>query len=476
MDALNQLYRHSLSLLTDFYQLTMAYGYWKTQHLNKEAIFNLYFRNHPFQGGFTIAAGLETALQWLENFKFTAEDLAYLESLTGADKKPLFEPAFLEYLTHLKLTCDIHAIPEGTVVFPNQPLLRVQGELLQCQLLETALLNIINFQTLIATKSTRVCLAAHGDTVLDFGLRRAQGIDGSISATRAAFIGGCSATSNVLAGKILDIPIRGTHAHSWVMSFDSEQQAFEKYAEAMPNNYNIFLVDTYNTLNGVKLAIEQARKLKAKGFSSFGIRLDSGDLLHLSQQARQLLDEAGFPDALIVASNDLDEYQINTLRTSGAKINAWGVGTRLITAYDQPALGGVYKLTAIREMGQDWHYKVKLSEQVLKVSNPGRLQIRRFKNAHGHFVGDVIYNEWQGFQDFPFSNTYEELLIPVMKQGQRIYHSPPLTEIQARVKQQLRYCPPALLNLYYPQNYPVTLEKQLLATKEALVRQVKVTN
>ncbi len=476
MDALNQLYRHSLSLLTDFYQLTMAYGYWKTQHLNKEAIFNLYFRNHPFQGGFTIAAGLETALQWLENFKFTAEDLAYLESLTGADKKPLFEPAFLDYLTNLKLTCDIHAIPEGTVVFPNQPLLRVQGELLQCQLLETALLNIINFQTLIATKATRVCLAAHGDTVLDFGLRRAQGIDGSISATRAAFIGGCSATSNVLAGKILNIPIRGTHAHSWVMSFDSEQQAFEKYAEAMPNNYNIFLVDTYNTLNGVKLAIEQARKLKAKGFSSFGIRLDSGDLLHLSQQARQLLDEAGFPDAFIVASNDLDEYQINTLRSSGAKINAWGVGTRLITAYDQPALGGVYKLTAIREAGQEWHYKVKLSEQMLKVSNPGRLQIRRFSNAHGHFVGDVIYNEWQGFQDFPFSNTHEELLIPVMQQGQRIYHSPALTAIQARVKQQLGCCPPALLNLYYPQNYPVTLEKQLLATKEALVKQVKVTN
>ena len=255
MNTLGTLYKSSLGLLTDLYQLTMAYGYWKTGRHDQEAVFHLFFRKHPFGGGFTVAAGLATVVEYLEGLRFDPDDLAYLAGLRGNDEQPLFEPAFLDYLAEMRLGCDVHGMPEGTIVFPHEPLLRVTGPLLQAQLLETALLNIVNFQTLVATKAARVVLAARGEPVLEFGLRRAQGIDGALAASRAAYLGGCYATSNVLAGRLFGIPVRGTHAHSWVMCFDDELEAFRAYARAMPNNC-VFLVDTYDTLDGVRHAIE----------------------------------------------------------------------------------------------------------------------------------------------------------------------------------------------------------------------------
>ncbi|MBI4845644.1 MAG: nicotinate phosphoribosyltransferase, partial [Candidatus Omnitrophica bacterium] len=338
-------YNQSLGLLTDFYQLTMAYSYWKTGVSEKEAVFHMFFRNNPFKSGFTIACGLEYVIDYLENFYIDETDVAYLQSLRGNDDKPIFERKFLDYLFNLEINCDIDAIPEGTVVFPMEPLIRVHGPILQCQMLETALLNIINFQTLIATKAARMCIATDGDPILEFGLRRAQGIDGSLAASRAAYIGGCAATSNVLAGKLFDIPVKGTHAHSWVMSFDDELESFKAYAKAMPNNC-VFLVDTYDTLEGVRKAVEVGIWLRQNGHDMMGIRLDSGDLAYLSIEARKILDQSGFVNTKIVASNDLDENIITSLKEQNAQINVWGVGTKLITAYDQPALGGVYKLSA----------------------------------------------------------------------------------------------------------------------------------
>ena len=325
----------------------MAYGYWKTGRAEREAVFHLFFRKNPFQGGYTIAAGLQSVADLLEDFRFETDDIEYLSTLTGNDGKALFAPDFLDYLSELEFSCDVDAVPEGTVVFPHEPMVRVKGPILQCQILETPLLNLINFQSLIATKASRITTATGGESVLEFGLRRAQGIDGALAASRAAYIGGCDATSNVLAGKLFGIPVKGTHAHSWVMSFDDELSAFREYAAAMPNNC-VFLVDTYDTIQGVRNAIEVGKQLRESGHEMVGIRLDSGDLAYLSIEARNLLDEAGFPDAAIVASNDLDEGIIASLKDQGAKIAVWGVGTKLVTAFDQPALGGVFKLGAMR--------------------------------------------------------------------------------------------------------------------------------
>jgi len=483
MNHIKQLYQHSLSLLTDLYQLTMAYGYWKSERHEQEAVFSLFFRKPPFKGAITIAAGLNTALEYLEDLRFTQDDLKYLATLKGVDGKALFEKGFLDYLGNLRFDCDLDGIPEGTVVFPNEPLLRVQGSLLQCQLLETALLNIINFQTLIATKSARVCQAAQGEPVLEFGLRRAQGIDGAITASRAAYIGGCAATSNVLAGKIYGIPVKGTHAHSWIMSFDDEAQAFESYAQAMPNNC-VFLVDTYNTITGVKLAIETGKRLRKRGHEMVGIRLDSGDLAMLSERARAMLDAAGFENAVIVASNDLDEHLISELKASGARINVWGVGTKLVTAYDQPALGGVYKLAAIRENAEsEWEYRLKLSEQVIKVSNPGAVQVRRFSDAQGKFIADMLFEESHlpvepptfvpdDFQrELPIDMAYEDLLIPLLRKGRSVSKLPSLNEIRQHVKMQLAHCPASIKGFNAINTYHVGLEIQLYKLKQRLISQ-----
>ncbi len=476
----------SLTLLTDLYQLTMAYGYWRTGTGDQEAVFHLFFRKPPFGGQYALAAGLAAVLDYLREFRFHPAELEYLATLDGNDGQPLFAPEFLDYLGQLRLSCDVHAVPEGTAVFAHQPLLRVQGPLLQGQLLETALLNLINFPTLIATKAARVCLAAEGDPVLEFGLRRAQGVDGALTASRAAYLGGCAATSNVLAGQRFGIPVKGTHAHSWVMSFASEPQAFAAYAQAMPNNC-VFLVDTYDTEQGVRHAIAAGQALRAHGHVLAGIRLDSGDLAQLSIQARHMLDQAGFTGAAIVASNDLNEFLIQECKRQGARISVWGVGTKLACAYEQPALGGVYKLAAIRDADSAWQYKLKLSNEPAKISNPGILQIRRFGTQLGGFVGDMLFDELAPPADaaimvdlrgetaltWPAHTPSTDLLVPVLRQGKEVYTLPPLAESREHARQQLAALPAEVTRLDQPEPYPMGLEAGLHARKLEMVARLR---
>jgi nicotinate phosphoribosyltransferase len=476
-------YRISLALLTDLYQLTMAYGYWKNGVQDREAVFDLFFRRHPFHGGYTVCAGLAGALEILEHLRLTEEDLAYLASLPGSDGNPLFEPAFVDFLGQMELMCDVDAIPEGTVVFPQEPLVRVKGPIYQAQLLETFLLNQINFATLIATKSARVNLAARGGPVLEFGLRRAQGIDGGLTASRSAYIGGCAATSNVLAGKLYGIPVSGTMAHSWVMSFGSELEAFQAFAGAMPNNA-VFLVDTYNTLQGVEHAIAVGRWLREQGHTFTGIRLDSGDLAYLTKEARRMLDAAGLSEARILASGDLDEELIEDLKqTQQAPIALWGVGTNLVTGGTEAALGGVYKLTAVRDGGA-WQYRLKLSDQPSKTTNPGLLRVRRYRNAQGQSVADAIYDETEDLSSgvtiidpldptkrrhLDAAQPYEELLASVFRGGKRVYESPPLAEIRARTAAQLATFHEGHKRLKNPHVYPVGLSQSLHERKTAMI-------
>jgi nicotinate phosphoribosyltransferase len=472
---------HLTPLLTDLYQLTMAAAYWKSGLAEREAVFHLHFRTLPFDGGYAVAAGLGDAVEWLQNFRFTHSDLDYLRTLTGNDGSPLFESAFLDYLRVLRMTCHVDAMPEGTLAFPHEPLVRVRGPILQGQLLETALLNIVNFQTLIATKAARICSAAGDEPVIEFGLRRAQGPNGATMASRAAFIGGCVATSNVLAGRHLGIPVRGTHAHSWVMTFDSELKSFHAYAEAMPHNC-IFLVDTYDTLQGVRNAIEAGCGLRAGGHKLAGIRLDSGDLAWLSCEARRMLDAARFHDTAIVASNDLDEHIIESLQAQGADINVWGVGTNLVTGGEQAALGGVYKLGALRGDNGRWQPKLKLSEQPDKTSNPGIQQVRRF-TRDGEFAGDAIFDEELGCAEpveifhpvdpfrsklVPAGASYVDLLVPVIRGGELVYSVPPLTESQSRTRSQLEQLSPSVKRLINPHAYPAGIERSLAEEKSRL--------
>lgn len=473
-------------LQTDLYQLTMAAAYWQAGTADRECVFHLFFRRLPFQGGYAIAAGLEDALAWLEAFRFRHEDLDYLATLRTRNGRPLFQDDFLGYLGDLRLELDIDAIPEGTTVFAHEPLLRVQGPILHAQLAETALLNLINFQTLVATKAARICHASAGAPVFEFGYRRAQGPDGGLTASRAAFIGGCEGTSNVLAGQRFGIPVRGTHAHSWVMSFDDEQEAFDRYAEAMPDNSTL-LVDTYDTLDGVEKAIVTARMLREQGHELSGIRLDSGDLAWLSQQARAKLDAAGFPDAKIVASNDLDEHLIESLRHQDAKIDVWGVGTNLVTAADQPALGGVYKLAALRRDDGTWQPRIKLSEQTAKSSIPGRLQVRRFIED-GHYTGDAIYDMDRSFtgettiidpadpirrKEIAAGTDFTDLLKPVMKAGRRTEPAESLETIRDRCREQLAGLHPGTLRLKNPHAYPAGLEEGLHNHREQLLHELR---
>lgn len=465
-------------LLTDFYQLTMAYGYWRLGMHERESTFHLLFRRHPFRGNHTLSCGLASAIDFLTQWHFKQDDLDYLANLKNTDNTTLFPTEFLAYLGKLKFTCDLDAIPEGTVVFPHTPLLRIQGPLLQCQLIESPLLNIVNFQTLIATKATRVCRAAAGDTVIEFGMRRAQGPDGALSASRAAYIGGCNATSNTLAGKLFDIPVRGTHAHSWVTAFDNEQIAFDAYASVMPHNC-ILLVDTYNTIAGVKHAIETGKKLRHEGADLQGIRLDSGDMANLSKKARKLLDNAGFKKTIIFASNSLDEYVIQDYKLKKSNITAWGVGTNLATAYDQPALDGVYKLSALKDEAGHWQPKLKLSEQEIKVSNPGRHQVRRFF-SNEQYITDVIYDLDIGITDNPEVVLFDtagrhlklddydasvDLLTPVLRHGKLI---DPLPSIHA-IRENAMSAVHAFQQAHEDNTYSVGLEKKLYELKRRLI-------
>ncbi len=472
----DQLYPRQMGLFQDLYHLTMAYGFWRSGMYNRKAAFHLFFRSNPFNHSYAITAGLELVLEILDRFHFTYEDIAYLAQIKGSTDQPLFDEPFLNYLQRMKLELDIAAIPEGTAVFPHEPLLRVEGPLIQAQIVESALLNVINFSTLIATKGARTVQASRGESVLEFGLRRAQGLDGAVTASRSAYIGGCHATSNVIAGRMYSIPVKGTHAHSWVQSFDDEITSFYEYAKALPNNC-IFLVDTYDTIEGVKKAIEVGRWLRNNGHEMTGIRLDSGDLAKLSIKARQMLDEAGFPEAAIVGSSDLDEEKISRLKAEGSTINVWGVGTNLVTGKSDPALGGVYKLAAITDESGKWTPRIKLSDTPIKTSNPGIQSVRRFLDKEGYPVGDQIYDPSVGrehstvlFQQDgavaePEIAKEEELLIPVMEKGERVYSSPSIHQIRRHSLEQQK-----LFGPFLKKTYPVGLEKNLQKLKNELIR------
>jgi len=474
----------SLALLTDLYQITMASAYHASGMEMTEACFHLFFRTSPFDGGYAIACGLEQAMAYLEDLRFTDPDIAYLAEQTGNDGRPLFGEEFLSWLSDLRFTLDVDAMPEGTAVFPREPLLRVCGPIVQCQLVETALLNAINFQTLVATKASRVCLAAAGDPVVEFGLRRAQGPDGGVSASRAAYVGGCVGTSNTLAGARFGIPVSGTHAHSWVMAWDTELAAFEAYAEALPNNCT-FVVDTYDSLEGARHAVQVGRKLREQGHELIGVRIDSGDLAWLSKRVREILDEGGFPGAHIVASNELDEHLITSLKDQGACIDTWGVGTKLATAWDQPALGGVYKLSAVRPDGEAaWTPRVKVSEQTAKVTTPGVLGVRRYRRDDGSLAGDMVYDvtrppagevtmidpaDLTRRKCFAADAAFEELLVPVFRTGRLVYDRPAIAAVRGRAAASLSSLDSSITRFLNPHTYPVGLEKSVNDIRTELV-------
>ena len=477
--------QRNLTLLTDLYELTMMQGYFKEKDANETVIFDAFYRSNPGGNGYAICAGLEQVIEYIKELEFNSEDVDYLRS-TG-----LFEEDFLEYLLHFRFSGDIYAIPEGTVIFPREPLVKVIAPIMEAQLVETALLTIINHQSLIATKTARVVFAAEGDGVMEFGLRRAQGPDAGIYGARAAMIGGCVGTSNVLAGKMFSVPVKGTHAHSWIMSFPDELSAFRSYAKLYPNAC-ILLVDTYDTLkSGVPNAIKVFKEMKEANIplTSYGIRLDSGDLAYLSKKAKKMLMEAGFPDAIISASNDLDETLINSLKIQGATINSWGVGTNLITSKDCPSFGGVYKLAAVldRKTGE-FNPKIKLSENAEKITNPGNKEIKRiYSRETGKIIADLIclegevYDEnhslllfdpietWKKTHLAPNTYTMRDLLIPVFQKGKCVYESPAVMDIQAYCKKELDTLWDESRRLVNPHEVHVDLSKPLWNMKNQLL-------
>ena len=474
----------NLTLLTDFYQLTMMQGYFKNNR-NEKVIFDAFYRTNPSGNGYAICAGLEQIIDYIKGLHFDYDDISYLRNLN------LFDDAFLNYLAGFHFTGDIYAIPEGTVVFPMEPLIKVIAPIMEAQLIETAILNMLNHQCLIATKAARVCYAAKGEPVMEFGLRRAQGPDAGVLGARAAVIGGCVGTSNVLAAQKFQMPALGTHAHSWIMSFKDEITAFRKYAELYPNN-TTFLVDTYDTLrSGVPNAIQVFTELKEAGKmpKSYGIRLDSGDLAYLSKKARVMLDRAGFTDAIICASSDLDERLIDSLKTQGATVNSWGVGTNLITSKDCPAFGGVYKLAAI-EKDDTFIPKIKLSENPAKITNPGNKTIYRiYEKSSGKIKADLIslvddvvneetplllfdpINTWKKTLLQPGTFTVKELLVPVFINGQCVYETKPVMEIRNYCQQQLCTLWDETRRLVNPQEVHIDLSKRLWDMKCELLNQ-----
>ena len=441
----------NFTLLTDFYELTMMQGYLKSGKHKEKVIFDMFYRKNPCGNGFAICCGLEQVVEYIRNLNFSEEDIDYLRSLGT------FDEDFIEYLRGFHFTGDIYAIPEGTVVFPKEPLIKVIAPVIEAQLVETAILNLVNHQSLIATKAYRVVHAAQGDGVMEFGLRRAQGPDAGIYGARAAVIAGCIGTSNVYAGQKFHMPVLGTHAHSWIMSFPTELEAFKAYARLYPNNC-ILLVDTYDTLkSGVKNAILCYDAMKEEGITlkRFGIRLDSGDLAYLSKKARKMLDEAGYPDAIISASNDLDENLIASLKAQGACITSWGVGTNLITSESQPSFGGVYKLAATYSDEGQWVPKIKLSENSEKITNPGNKQIYRIiEKDSGKVFADYIALEEERFSEaedlvlFDPIDTWKKstlkggsyemrpLLVPIFLGGKLVYNCPSVEEIKAYCKKE----------------------------------------
>ena len=477
--------QRNLTLLTDLYELTMMQGYFHAENANETVIFDAFFRTNPDGNGFSIAAGLEQVIDYVKNLHFDQEDINYLRTVG------LFTEDFLVYLKTFRFTGDIYAVPEGTIVFPREPLIKVIAPIMQAQLVETAILNIINHQSLIATKASRIVHAARNDGVMEFGLRRAQGPDAGIYGATAAMIAGCIGTSNVLCGQMFDVPVKGTHAHSWIMSFPDELTAFRTYAKLYPSAC-ILLVDTYDTLkSGVPHAIQVFKEMREAGIplTFYGIRLDSGDLAYLSKEAKKMLDAEGFTDAVISASNDLDEHLISSLKDQGATINSWGVGTNLITSKDCPSFGGVYKLAAIldRDTGK-FIPKIKLSENEEKITNPGNKTIYRIYSRESHkVIADLIclvdehYDEtnslllfdpvatWKKTLLAPGTYTMRELLIPIFKDGVCVYESPKVMEIREYCQKEKETLWEETKRLVNPHEVHVDLSNELWHMKQQLL-------
>ena len=482
--------KRNLTLLTDLYELTMMQGYYEKGQ-NENVIFDVFFRQNPCNNGYSVCAGLDQVIDYIKNLHFTYDDVDYLRGLG------IFKEDFLHYLSGFHFSGDIYAIPEGTVVFPKEPLLKVVAPIMEAQLVETAILNIINHQSLIATKTSRIVFAANGDGIMEFGLRRAQGPDAGLYGARAAMIGGCVGTSNVLAGQMFDVPVMGTHAHSWIMSFPDEYTAFKTYAEMYPDNCTL-LVDTYDTLkSGVPNAIRVFQEFKDAGkpLIKYGIRLDSGDLAYLSKEARKMLDEAGFPEATICASNDLDEFLLHDLKMQGAAIDSWGVGTNLITSKDCPSFGGVYKLAAIQNEEGEFVPKIKISENTEKITNPGNKTIYRiYEKASGKIKADLIcftnevidpkqdlllfdpMDTWKKTKLAGGTYTVREILLPIFKNGECLYKSPTLKEIAAYCREEKDTLWDETKRLFYPHRVYVDLSQKLYAVKQSLLDQMTMTD
>ena len=482
--------KRNLTLLTDLYELTMMQGYYEKGQ-NENVIFDVFFRQNPCNNGYSVCAGLDQVIDYIKNLHFTYDDVDYLRGLG------IFKEDFLHYLSGFHFSGDIYAIPEGTVVFPKEPLLKVVAPIMEAQLVETAILNIINHQSLIATKTSRIVFAANGDGIMEFGLRRAQGPDAGLYGARAAMIGGCVGTSNVLAGQMFDVPVMGTHAHSWIMSFPDEYTAFKTYAEMYPDNCTL-LVDTYDTLkSGVPNAIRVFQEFKDAGkpLIKYGIRLDSGDLAYLSKEARKMLDEAGFPEATICASNDLDEFLLHDLKMQGAAIDSWGVGTNLITSKDCPSFGGVYKLAAIQNEEGEFVPKIKISENTEKITNPGNKTIYRiYEKASGKIKADLIcfadevidpkqdlllfdpMDTWKKTMLAGGTYTVREILLPIFKNGECLYKSPTLKEIAAYCREEKDTLWDETKRLFYPHRVYVDLSQKLYAVKQSLLDQMTMTD
>ncbi len=480
-----------LTLLTDLYELTMMQGYYYKQSQNETVIFDVFFRQNPCNNGYSVCAGLDQVISYIKNLNFTYEDVDYLRGLG------IFSEEFLHYLSGFHFSGDIYAIPEGTVIFPKEPLLKVVAPIMEAQLVETAILNIINHQSLIATKTSRIVFAANGSGIMEFGLRRAQGPDAGLYGARAAMIGGCIGTSNVLAGQLFDVPVMGTHAHSWIMSFEDEYTAFKTYADMYPDNCTL-LVDTYDTLkSGVPNAIRVFQECKKEGhvLEKYGIRLDSGDLAYLSKEARKMLDDAGFPDALICASNDLDEYLLHDLKLQGARIDSWGVGTNLITSKDCPSFGGVYKLAATMDKNGEFIPKIKISENTEKITNPGNKTIYRiYDKATGKIRADLIcfvgeesdtdqdlllfdpIETWKKTKLPGGSYTMREILVPIFRNGECIYQSPSVMEIADYCRQEKNTLWEETKRLFYPHEVHVDLSQKLYDVKKSLLDEMAKTD
>ena len=476
------MFSNNLTMMTDLYELTMMQGYFFEGNEDK-VVFDVFYRKNPSGSAYAITCGLDQVIDYIKNLHFTYEDVDYLRGLG------IFKEDFLHYLSGFHFSGDIYAIPEGTVIFPKEPLLKVIAPIMEAQLVETAILNIINHQSLIATKTSRIVFAANGDGIMEFGLRRAQGPDAGIYGARAAVIAGCVGTSNVLTGQMFGVPVKGTHAHSWIMSFPDEYTAFKTYADLYPNAC-ILLVDTYDTLrSGVPNAIRVFKEMREKGIDlkGYGIRLDSGDLAYLTKKARKMLDDAGFEDAIISASSDLDEYLIDSLKTQGAAITSWGVGTNLITSKDNPAFGGVYKLAAV--MGDDGTFipKIKLSENSEKITNPGNKTVYRVYDADGMIKADLIaladetYDESQPLLLFdpvetwkktlmePGEYSMREIMVKVFDKGECVYDSPNVMDIQKYCKQEQATLWDESKRLINPQVVHVDLSQKLYDLKQELL-------